>query len=74
MKHFIQLKDFSRSELIDLLNLAVQIKKEQKQNQIVQRLHGKNLAMIFQKPSNRTRVSFEVGMNQLGGQIGRAHV
>jgi len=67
MKHLLKLLDLSKEEIIDLLNLADQLKYEKKHNIPHKRLEGKTLAMIFQKSSTRTRVSFESGMYQLGG-------
>lgn len=68
MKHLLKLLDLSGKEIIDLLNLADQLKYERKHGIDHQTLSGKTLAMIFQKASTRTRVSFEVGMYQLGGK------
>ncbi len=65
-KNFIDLVDWSRSELGALLNLAAELKLAPEK--FSQALAGKSLAMIFKKSSTRTRVSFEVGMFQLGGQ------
>ena len=67
MKHFLKLADYSEKELLELLNLADQLKFEQKNHIPHPHLAGKTLGMIFQKSSTRTRVSFEVGMYQLGG-------
>lgn len=67
MKHLLKLLDLSRAEIISLLNLADQLKYEQKHGIQHHRLQGKTLGMIFQKSSTRTRVSFETGMYQLGG-------
>jgi len=67
MKHFLKLLDVSSEEIIDTLNLADQLKYEQKHGIKHHILKGKTLGMIFQKASTRTRVSFEVGMYQLGG-------
>lgn len=68
MKHLLKLLDLSPEDILDILNLADQLKYELK-NGIPHRksLEGKTLGMIFQKASTRTRVSFEVGMRQLGG-------
>jgi len=68
MKHLLKLLDLSTQEITEILNLADQLKYELK-NGIPhpRRLDGKTLGMIFQKASTRTRVSFEVGMYQLGG-------
>jgi len=67
MKHFIDLKDVTAAELSDLLDLAVKMKHETKTGVPHPILAGKTLGMIFAKSSTRTRVSFEVGMFQLGG-------
>ena len=67
-RHFLTLKDFTASEFQLILDTAVKIKAAHKKGEETPILKGKSLAMIFQKPSNRTRVSFEVGMFQLGGQ------
>ncbi len=67
MKHLLKLLDLTGQEIIDILNLADQLKYEQKHGIEHKLLKGKTLGMIFQKASTRTRVSFEVGMYQLGG-------
>lgn len=67
MKHLLKLLDLSKEEIIDILNLADQLKYEQKNGIPHKHLEGKTLGMIFQKSSTRTRVSFETGMYQLGG-------
>ncbi|MBR5722275.1 MAG: ornithine carbamoyltransferase [Oscillospiraceae bacterium] len=67
MKHLLKMLDLSPEEIIDLLNLADQLKYERKHNIPHPHLAGKTLGMIFQKASTRTRVSFETGMTQLGG-------
>ena len=67
MKHLLKLMDLSTKEINGILNLADQLKFE-KQNGIEHHhLKGKTLGMIFEKSSTRTRVSFEVGMYDLGG-------
>ncbi|HEY7758119.1 MAG TPA: ornithine carbamoyltransferase [Burkholderiales bacterium] len=66
-RHFLQLKDFSRAELEYLLARARQLKARQRSGTLYQPLRGRTLAMIFEKSSTRTRVSFEAGMAQLGG-------
>ncbi len=68
MKHLLKLLDLSKEEIISILDLADQLKYEKKNNIAHPLLAGKSLGMIFQKSSTRTRVSFEVGMYQLGGQ------
>ncbi len=67
MKHFLKLSDLSTKEILSLLNLADQLKYEKKNGIEHKYLKDKTLGMIFQKSSTRTRVSFEVGMYQLGG-------
>ena len=68
MKHLLKLLDLSREEIIDLLDLADKLKAERKAGIPHPILAGKTLGMIFEKSSTRTRVSFETGMYQLGGQ------
>jgi len=67
MKHLLKLLDLTPEEITDILDLADQLKFQQKNNIPHHLLKGKTLGMIFQKASTRTRVSFEVGMYQLGG-------
>ncbi len=67
MKHLLKLMDLSKKEITDILNLADQLKYEKKNGIEHHILKGKTLGMIFQKSSTRTRVSFEVGMYDLGG-------
>ena len=66
-KHFLDLKDLSESVLRKILSQAVDLKSTREDKK--QLLNGKTLAMIFEKPSTRTRVSFEVGMKELGGDV-----
>lgn len=66
-KHFTTVQDFSPEEIWQVFHLAKELKEKQRRGEPHQLLKGKSLAMIFQKPSTRTRVSFEVGMTQLGG-------
>ena len=68
MKHLLKLLDLSGEEILEILNLADQLKYEKKNGIPHRRLEGKSLGMIFQKSSTRTRISFEAGMFQLGGQ------
>src|SRR3989338_6776401 len=68
MRHFLKIADFSAKEIDKILNFSLRLKKELKKtgkNKPI--FQDKSLAMIFEKPSLRTRVSFEVGMTQLGG-------
>lgn len=67
MKHLLKLSDLSPREITDILNLADQLKFEKYNGEMKPYLQGKTLGMIFTKASTRTRVSFEVGMYQLGG-------
>ena len=66
-KDLLKLLDLSKEDIIKILNTADQLKYNQKHGIIHDYLHGKTLAMIFEKNSTRTRVSFETGMFQLGG-------
>ena len=68
MKHLLSMLSLSTEEITNLLNLADQLKYENKNGIKHHRLEGQTLGMIFQKSSTRTRVSFETGMYQLGGQ------
>lgn len=68
MKHLLKLADLNKGDILDILNLADQLKYENQHGIEHHHLKGKTLGMIFQKSSTRTRVSFETGMYQLGGQ------
>ncbi len=67
MKHLLKLMDLTEAEIIEILNTADQLKYEKKNGITHHILKGKTLGMIFEKSSTRTRVSFEVGMYDLGG-------
>ena len=68
MRHFLDLKDFSTDTLQSILDAGLCMKAAQKSGDGHElSLSGKTVAMIFEKPSTRTRVSFEVGITQLGG-------
>ncbi|MBK1666076.1 ornithine carbamoyltransferase [Rhodospirillum rubrum] len=66
-RHFLELSDFDASALRAMLDRGLAFKAERRAGVISAPLAGKTLALIFEKPSTRTRVSFEVGMRQLGG-------
>lgn len=66
-KHFINLDDIPNDDLQQIITQAIALKKQHKAGEINNRLKNKTLAMIFDKSSTRTRVSFETGMTQLGG-------
>ncbi len=68
MKHLLTMMDLSSEEITQLLDLADQLKYERKHNIPHPYLQGKSVGLIFQKSSTRTRVSFETGVYQLGGQ------
>lgn len=68
MKHLLKLADLDKGDILDILNLADQLKYENQHGIEHHHLKGKTLGMVFQKSSTRTRVSFETGMYQLGGQ------
>lgn len=67
MKHFLTLRDYETLELIEMLQLAIDIKNDLKNNKERNDMYRKTLGMIFEKNSTRTRVSFETGIYQLGG-------
>ena len=67
IKHFINLDDLSNDDLQQIIDQAITLKKQHKAGEICNTLKNKTLAMIFDKSSTRTRVSFEAGMVQLGG-------
>ncbi len=67
VKHFLQFNDFTRDELAYLFERTRWIKERFKRYELYQPLRDRTLAMVFEKASTRTRVSFEAGMNQLGG-------
>src|SRR5690625_3878858 len=66
-KDLLTLADFTQEELMYLIELAIELKDQQKQGMQHRLLEGKTLAIIYEKASTRTRVSFETGMYQLGG-------
>lgn len=69
LRHFLELRDFSRAELLHVLDRARVIKDKFKRYEPYQPLHDRTLAMVFEKASTRTRVSFEAGMYQMGGAV-----
>ncbi len=66
-RHFLSLKDYNSNEILKLLEISDQLKKERYEGENPPYLHGMTLGMVFEKPSTRTRVSFESGIYQLGG-------
>jgi ornithine carbamoyltransferase len=68
-KHLLSLEDFTKEELSGFLQLALEMKKEQKAGKRHEHLLGKSVGLVFEKPSTRTRVSFESAMYGLGGQV-----
>ncbi|MEA2572773.1 MAG: ornithine carbamoyltransferase [Chloroflexia bacterium] len=76
-RSFVSVADFSTEEIWNVWQLAAQLKSKVKAGEPLRLLEGKQLAMIFQKPSLRTQVSFETGMSQLGGHaifLGPEHI
>ena len=67
VRHFLTLMDFSKQELSQLIQRAIELKSMWKQGEQYEPMKNQTLAMIFEKSSTRTRVSFEAGMTQLGG-------
>ena len=67
MKHLISIADLTPKELEEILNLAEKLKEERYKGRVTDYLKNKSLAMIFELPSTRTRISFEVAMTDLGG-------
>jgi len=67
MRHFLSLKDFTKTELLEMITLAQKIKSQTKAKKFVPYMEHQTLGMIFEKSSTRTRVSFETGIYQLGG-------
>ena len=67
MRHFLTLKDYTKEEILEIIDLAITIKKETKAKVFKEYLPKQTLGMIFEKSSTRTRVSFETGIYQLGG-------
>ena len=68
-RHFLRLLDFTPAEINQLINLAIELKKAKKQGTEKQHLVGKNIALIFEKDSTRTRCAFEVGAFDQGAQV-----
>ena len=69
LRHFLQLQDLSKDELLYVLERAKLIKDKFKRYEPHRPLHDRTLAMVFEKASTRTRVSFEAGMYQMGGSV-----
>lgn len=68
MKHFLSIYDHTKEDLLEMIDIAIHIKEETKQKKYFRYLYQQTLGMLFEKSSTRTRVSFEVGMHQLGGK------
>lgn len=68
-KHFRSLQEFTKIELLGLIDRAIELKNEKTAGKIHRQLMGKTIGLIFEKPSTRTRVSFEAAMYGLGGQV-----
>lgn len=68
MKHFLSIYDHSKEDILEIFDLAIKIKKEAKVKNYIPYLQHQSLGMLFEKSSTRTRISFEVGIHQLGGQ------
>ena len=67
MTHLLDIDDLTKTDIDSILKLATELKQSHLDGNVLSLLHGKTLSMLFEKPSTRTRVSFEVGMNMLGG-------
>ncbi len=67
MRHLLSMANLSNTDIVEILDIAEDIKEKRRKGKITDLLKNKSLAMIFEKSSTRTRVSFEVGMNDLGG-------
>ena len=67
MKHLLSIRDLGRDDVPRLFTLTAELKARQKARDAVTPLKGRTMALVFEKPSLRTRVTFEVGMAQLGG-------
>ncbi|MEX0838549.1 MAG: putrescine carbamoyltransferase, partial [Parvibaculum sp.] len=67
LRHFVQILDFPKDELLRMMELTAILKRADKDGACPRLLHGASLGMIFEEPSTRTRVSFEVAMTKLGG-------
>ena len=65
-RHFLTLKDYTQEEITYLLELSAELKAKKKQGILVDTLRGKNVALIFEKTSTRTRCSFEIAAHDLG--------
>ncbi|MDX1809571.1 MAG: ornithine carbamoyltransferase [Sulfurospirillaceae bacterium] len=68
MRHFLSLFDCTKEEILEIIGLGIKIKREAKVKNYIPYLQHQSLGMLFEKSSTRTRISFEVGIHQLGGQ------
>lgn len=73
MNNLLSLSDLSFDDIIELLDMAEDLKAKRAKGIVVETLKPKSLAMIFEKSSTRTRISFEVAMNELGGHVLNLH-
>jgi ornithine carbamoyltransferase len=68
VRHFLSLYDFTKEEILEIIDFGIKIKREAKVKNYIPYLQQQSLGMLFEKSSTRTRISFEVGIHQLGGQ------
>ena len=71
-RHFLTLKDYTPEEILYLLDLSAEVKRKKKEGIPVDNYRGKNVALIFEKTSTRTRCSFEVAAHDMGRQAPRS--
>ena len=73
-RHFLKLLDFTQEEILSFIDLAKQLKQQKKEGISHRKLTGKNIALIFEKTSTRTRCSFETAAHDLGMQVTCHHL
>ena len=69
MTHLLDIDDLTKTDIDSILKLAIELKQSHIDGNVPSLLHGKTLSMLFEKPSTRTRVSFEVGMKKIHGEV-----